>query len=209
MKEMKDLIPSIDELKKRVDRKPAPKPTAESKQQMEQMLAEIGYKNINPEVFSAIVGYGAIMLDNTAQKGLILSGGVGIGKTLGVQILAAHFKMPVFFPKMFASLFKELNGDYGELEEIVVTGGDFFHKPQHIVIDELGQKDTARHFGDITDIMEDVLEIRYRAFHKYGVKTIITTNLDDSGILSRYGIQINDRLNEICYFKAVNGRSLR
>lgn len=204
-----ELIPTIDELKRRTHKEATIKPSEESKAKMMEIFAEFGYTPDNANVYNSLVGFGALLFDGTARKGLILSGNVGIGKTLGVQIIANKFRIPVLYPKAFASIYKELNADPMAFEKFVMTANDFHEEPKTIVIDELGQKDTAKHYGEALDIMVDVLEIRYRAFIKYGVKTIITTNLADKDIKERYGAQINDRLNEMCYFKSVEGKSLR
>lgn len=209
MLKLEELIPKAEEIKRRTHREHSLKPTDESKRKMTEIFAEYDYRADNAEVFNAIVGYGALLLDKTARKGMILSGPVGIGKTLGLQILAAKFRIPIFYPKLFASLYKELKGDPLAFEKQIISAGDFYDEPKTIIIDELGQKDTTRIFGEESEIMVDVLEARYRAFLKHGVKTIITTNLTDKDIKDRYGIQINDRLNEMCYFKSVNGKSLR
>ena len=209
MYSIQELIPTAEQIKNRTMREPPQKPTPESQEKMRQVLASFGYRNDNPEVYNAIVGFGAIVMDGTAKKGMILSGGVGIGKTMGVQILANHFRLPVFTPKMYASMYKEFNGNGEEWERAVISAGNISETPMHIVIDELGQKDTTKHFGEVTEVMLEVMEIRHRAFLNHGVHTLITTNLDDAGLKERYGVQINDRLNEMCYFKAVNGKSLR
>lgn len=203
------LIPNIEELKRRTKKEQVVKPTEESKMKMISLLRDCGYTNDNIEVYNALVGYGALLFDGTARKGLILSGPVGVGKTLGLQIIASKFKIPVFYPKLYASIYKELSGDPVGFEKQIVTAGDFHEEPRTIIIDELGQKDKTKFYGEESELMVDVLEARYRAFLKYGVKTIITTNLADKDLRERYGTQINDRLNEMCYFKAVCGKSLR
>jgi hypothetical protein len=113
-------------------------------------------------------------------------------------------------PDLIAAQYKEFNGNLRMLEErLILTAGDFWHKPQNIVIDELGTNDNARHYGESSALMCDVLDMRYRAFLRYGVKTIVTTNLDDSELARRYGVRIDDRLNEMFYFRSVSGVSLR
>ena len=204
-----DAIPSVEALLRRANRPKSVKPTEKSVQQMQADLDKFGYKRVNPEVYNSICSYGALILDGTNYKGLLLKGECGIGKSFGVEILAAIFKIPVFTPTDFGSAYKELEGNKAELEKFVTTGGNFYREPHIMVIDELGTLDTARNYGEITDIMCDVLDMRYRAMIKHGVKTIVTTNLSDRDILERYGTRIEDRMREMFYIKRVTGKSLR
>lgn len=209
MKNLKELLPSLDRLKARAEQTKQPKPSDDALKFMDDQLAQIGYLPYNKEVFDTIRAYGALLHEETAKKGLFLKGQCGIGKSFGVECLAYLFEMPVFKPDDFASMYKELEGNMSELEKAVTTGCDFFERPQSIVIDELGSRDTARNFGETVDIMADVIDMRYRAFIRDGVKTIITTNLSDREILDRYGIRIEDRLHEMFFIKRVSGISLR
>jgi len=209
MLSLTDAIPSIEALMRRAKRPESVKPTAAAMKKMQQALAQYGYKNTNQEVYNAICSYGALMFDGTNYKGLLLKGECGIGKSFGVECLAAVFRMPVYNPAAFGAAYKELDGNKVDLERVVTSGGDYFHDPHDIVIDELGTMDTARNWGETADIMCDVLDIRYRAMIKYGVKTIVTTNLSDLDIAERYGTRIDDRLAEMFYIKRVTGKSLR
>lgn len=209
MLSLTDAIPTLDALMRRAKRPDAVKPTAAAMKKMQAAMQQYGYRNENPEVYTAIASYGALMFDGTNYKGLLLKGECGIGKSFGVEVLAAVFRMPVYNPAAFGAAYKELNGNKVDLERVVTSGGDFFNEPHDIVIDELGTLDTARNWGESADIMCDVLDMRYRAMIKYGVKTIVTTNLSDVDIAERYGTRIDDRLHEMFYIKRVTGRSLR
>lgn len=209
MLSLSDAIPSVDALLRRAKRPDSVKPTAGAMQRMQAALEEYGYRNDNPEVYGAICSYGALMFDGTNHKGLFLKGECGIGKSFGVEVLAAVFRLPVYTPAAFGAAYKELDGNKADLERVVTTGGDFFNEPHDIVIDEIGTLDTARNWGETADIMCDVLDMRYRAMIRHGVKTIVTTNLSDRDIVERYGTRIDDRLREMFYIKRVTGKSLR
>ena len=209
MIELRDLIPTPESLLRRGAKSQCVKPNDGSRRSISDTLRKYGYQRKNPDVYDAICEYGAMMLEGTNAKGLFLKGGVGIGKSFGVEILAMRFKIPVFTPSIFLSMYKELNGNLLRLEEIVRSGNHFFGAPSDIVIDELGTKDSTRNFGESVDLMCDVLDMRYRAFIRDGVKTVVTTNLSDAELFSRYGARIDDRLNEMFYFRSVTGASLR
>lgn len=208
--ELKQLIPSLEMLQRRVaEQHVQKKPSKEELSQMAGSLKQYGYERLNPSVFDAVCEYGAMFGSGIARKGMFLKGGVGIGKTFGVEILAAIYGWPVFTPMLLASAYKECSGNLVDLEKIVLTGNDFWEKPHTIVIDDLGTQDSSRCYGQIADLMCDVLDMRYRAMLRYGVKTVVTTNLDDTELVRRYGIRTNDRLNEMFYFYSVKGSTLR
>ena len=70
MLSLSDAIPSVDALLRRAKRPDSVKPTAGAMQRMQAALEEYGYRNDNPEVYSAICSYGALMFDGTNYKGL-------------------------------------------------------------------------------------------------------------------------------------------
>jgi len=209
MKSLKDCIPTLERLKARGQKSSMVKASDESLAKMAERLTECGYSTENPKVYAVIQRYGALLLDETAEKGLFLKGECGVGKTYGAEVLAYLFDMPVFTPEDFAADFKECDGNLHDLEQQVITGGDFFEQPHNIVIDEIGSKDTVKCFGEAENIMETVLDMRYRAFLRYGVLTVVTTNLTDREIRERYGRRIEDRLQEMFYICRVTGKSLR
>lgn len=207
--ELKQLIPSVEMLQRRGEQSPPEKPSEEALSRMAAKLKQFHYERRNPSVFDAICEYGAMFGSGIASKGMFLKGGVGIGKTFGVEILAAIYEWPVFTPALLASAYKDFDGNPMDLEKFVLTGNDFWGDPHSIVIDDLGTQDSSRSYGQVADLMCDVLDMRYRAMLRHGVKTIITTNLDDTELVRRYGIRTNDRLNEMFYFYSVKGSSLR
>lgn len=206
---LSELIPNPERLRARAVRKEDPQPTKANLRNMAASLLDLGYSKINPEVFGVICSYGALLMDGTAERGLFLKGECGIGKSYGVECLGYLFNFPVLKPEDFAADFKNCNGNLGELEKNVTNGYDFYEKPHTVIIDEIGSQDTVRNFGETSDIMATVLDMRYRAYLKYGVLTIVTTNLTDRDITARYGLRIEDRIAEMFYVRRVTGISLR
>lgn len=210
MTEIGSLIPTIAELKQRVNRPAEVPPSKEAVAEMLAVLAEVGYCRDNPQVFKAILEYGAKIIDKSNYKGLFLKGDVGIGKSFGAEILAWKFKMPVIRPDVILSRYKDFNGNLLQLEyNLILSGAGGMGYPCDIVLDELGKNDDARNYGEAVSLMAEVMDMRYRAFIRYGVKTIVTTNLTDTELKQRYGLRIDDRLNEMFYFRSVSGKSLR
>ena len=183
-------------------------PSPESVAAMTEHFSSIGYRADVPKLYRALIGYGAAELDGVNTRGLCLKGDCGVGKTLGVQILAEHFKW-VFtsatdYPRAY------LENPRAAFDRIA-DGMDFFERPAPVVvIDDLGSEPrTTRRFGDELNVMEYVLERRYRMFQRCGARTVITTNLRDDELARRYGARIDDRFNEMMDFVCANGESLR
>ena len=210
MTEIGSLIPTLAELQHRVNRPQEVQPSAQSIAEMQSVFAKVGYTKENIQVYNALIEYGARKLDNSNFKGLFLKGDVGIGKSFGAEILAWYFKIPVIRPDVILSRYKDFNGNLLQLEyNLILSGAGGMGYPCDIVLDELGKNDDARNFGESVSLMAEVLDMRYRAFIRHGVKTIVTTNLTDTELKQRYGLRIDDRLNEMFYFRSVTGKSLR
>jgi DNA replication protein DnaC len=175
---------------------------------MTQYLTGCGYRGENPQVYDAIREYGAAEEEGKNTKGLFLRGACGIGKSYGVFCLAAKFQWPVISAKQLQAAFMSYSDD-AFLR--LVDGVDEFDRPHTIVIDDIGTEDCpVMKYGTATNMIADVLDRRYyMGFHRHNVRTIVTCNLSDEQLRERYGLRIDDRMNEIFKFATVNGKSLR
>ena len=169
-------------------------------------LYSVGYRRENPEVFDAICEYGAAELENKNRRGLFIKGVSSIGKTLGVAMLAAFFKWPLVSADVLEKQFMADQADF----EATIAARDFFGRPVPLVIDDVGTETFPLvKFGSAYNLMEKVIDFRYREFCRTGARTIITSNLSDEQLRDRYGFRIDERLNEMFDFRTVTGRSLR
>ena len=203
-----DYILKLDDILKITRRKPDEPPTEEAMGKVRRQLAMCGYADTNSTVYNALVKFGARVLEEKATRGLFLRGACGIGKTLGVQILAACYGWPVYSAKQIQRCFiEEKAADFYEW----IDATDFHGHPRTIVIDDIGSEDLPiMKYGTPTNVIADVLDRRYsKGFLRDGVMTVATCNLDDAALMERYGERINDRLNEMFEFVNVTGRSLR
>ena len=201
-----DLTPDVLKAACAPGRPQAPSP--QSVAAMTEHFRSIGYRADVPRLYRALIDYGAAELDGINTRGLCVKGDCGVGKTLGVQILAAHFKW-VFasaadYPRAYLEKSREAFDD-------IADGRDFFGRPARVVvIDDLGSEPrTTRRFGDELNVLEYVLERRYRMFRRCGARTVVTTNLSDGELARRYGARIDDRFNEMMDFVFASGESLR
>ena len=209
MIELKDCIPTIDELLRRGEQKENGRPTSEALTEMARFLDACRYTDSNPDVYDAVLEYGAAELEGKNNKGLFIRGACGIGKSYGVACLAARFKWPVIAAKQLQAAYLSAKSD----DEFwrLVDARDFFDRPQTIVIDDVGTEDCPiMKYGTATNLIADVLDRRYyQGFQREGVRTIVTCNLTDKQLQERYGLRIDDRMDEMFTFATVTGKSLR
>lgn len=75
-----------------------------------------------------------------------------------------------------------------------------------MVIDDLGTEETSiKDFGTVRNPIIELINYRY----DHDLTIVITTNLDDAGIVTRYGERIMDRLREQCNVISCVGESYR
>lgn len=209
IKVLADCIPTMEELKRRAQQRDNEPASDEAAYAMTEHLWNCGYTNSNPEVYRAIVEYGASELENRNSRGLFIKGACGIGKSFGVACLAAHFKWPVIPAKVLQAVYMSAENDDKFLQ--FVDALDYFGRPQTIVIDDIGTEDyPLMKYGTPCNLIADVLDRRYyQGFLRNGVRTIVTCNLSDAQLRERYGLRIDDRMNEMFEFVTVEGASLR
>lgn len=209
IKLLANCIPTMEELKRRAERRDNEPASGEALVAMEEHLRLCGYTRANLDVFQTILGYGAAELEKRNSRGLFIKGGCGIGKSFGIACLAAHFKWPVIPAKVLQTVYMSADNDDKFLE--FVDALDYFGRPQTIVIDDIGTEDfPLMKYGTPCNLLADVLDRRYyQGFLRNGVRTIITCNLTDAQLRERYGLRIDDRINEMFEFATVEGVSLR
>jgi DNA replication protein DnaC len=204
-----DCIPNISDLMRCGQRVEKQTPSANAIREMQGWLARCNYQRNNPEVFKVICEYGAAELEHKNRKGLFIRGACGIGKSYGVKCLAAKFGWAVIDAKQLQEAFLSTKKE-SEFWRLV-DAYDYFERPQMIVIDDVGTEDCPIiKYGTATNLIADVLNRRYfQGFHRNKVRTIVTCNLSDEQLRERYGVRIDDRLNEMFDFATVHGQSLR
>ncbi|MGE4300862.1 MAG: hypothetical protein AB7F40_04575 [Victivallaceae bacterium] len=200
-----DVMKIVDSMQKPTSEKPS----SAAIKEIEVFFDGCGYRRDIPELFDLLCRLGASEVEHTSKRGLFLRGDPGIGKTLGVKLLAASFGWVMLHVSEIVGFYKR-HPCYEEWEgycralELGVT-------PRTMVIDDLGVEDFPMNdYGTPCNPLSELLDIRYRrSFSRDGVRTVITSNITDSEIKRRYGFRISDRLNEMCPFATVKGDSLR
>lgn len=126
---------------------------------------------------------------------LVLTGGVGAGKTLAA--LWALTRVPGDLVP--ARELARRHDPWGEDRQAGVKPLDLRHRL--LVLDDLG---TEREDARFMPALEDVLDSR-----QSGVRTLITTNIKPKDIRARYGDRFADRLREVATSVQVETQSMR
>ena len=145
------------------------------------------------------------------EKGILLWGPVGTGKSTIIKILGEVLRMKgqgyatlncsYLATKFSADGLDALNtSTYNETE----NGS----RPHNRAFDELGREPIpAKHYGNELNVMQYILQCRYELRSR--VKTHITTNLKPEALEKVYGSYISDRMNEMFNVVELQGKSRR
>lgn len=125
------------------------------------------------------------------DKGILLSGPVGCGKTSLMKLLrhiVPHQRPYEVIPARnitfgFNHIGYRIIEDYGN--------GRFF------CFDDIGMEPMGRHFGKDCNVMGEVLLSRHELFLKAGIKTHATTNLNAEELEERYGKRVRSRMRQL------------
>lgn len=125
------------------------------------------------------------------DKGILLTGPVGCGKTSLVRLLkhiVPHQKSYEVIPSRNI-VFGFNNICYTVIEQY---GDHLFY-----CFDDLGVEPIGRHFGKDCNVMGEILLFRYDLFLKHQVKTHATTNLNADELEERYGNRVRSRMRQL------------
>lgn len=136
------------------------------------------------------------------KKGLLVVGGVGIGKST----LMAFFKRNQKASYRVISC-REIESDFASDGEksvricsynlpVAMNSDPFGHQEIGFCFDDLGTEANAKHYGQEKNVMAEIILNRYDNNIPYHC-THITTNLTAEEIKSQYGSRVTDRIREM------------
>lgn len=130
-------------------------------------------------------------LNIDTNKGILLSGPVGCGKTSLMKLLrhiVPHQKPYKVIPtRNIAFSFNHIG--YKTIEDY----GD----GQYFCFDDLGVEPIGRHYGKDCNIIGEIILSRYDLFVEHKIKTHATTNLNAQELEERYGNRVRSRMREL------------
>ena len=133
------------------------------------------------------------------NKGILLSGPVGCGKTT-IMNLMKHLT-PLehkFSVKPCRDISFEFIQDGYQIIHKYSIGKLYESQPKTICFDDLGVENNLKYFGNECNVMAEIILSRYDIFISKKILTHITTNLSASEIEVNYGNRVRSRLRETC-----------
>lgn len=145
------------------------------------------------------------------NKGIMILGEVGVGKTLLFKAFAEALKP---FNKSFRIVScQDVVFGYentGELDLYMGNEKGYSGKPAKFCFDEIGRETIpAIHFGNKRNVMQHIMAYRYNCWQNYGLLSHGTTNASPQELISVYGEHIADRIKEMFNFIVIKGASKR
>lgn len=137
------------------------------------------------------------------EKGILLMGGVGTGKTAMMRALSHAMNMGGGSGFKIANairIVKEYNSSDGG-DNVVL---EYAHSGA-LCIDDLGAEEDGKHYGKITNVIADIIALRYENRHT----THFTSNSDTKALLDKYDERTLSRINEMASIIPLSGQDRR
>ena len=125
------------------------------------------------------------------DKGLLLTGPVGCGKT-SIMKLLKHL-VPYQQPYTVISC-RNIVFSFNRLGYKVIEN---YGNSQFYCFDDLGVEPFGRHYGNQCNVLGEILLSRHDLFLKHKIKTHATTNLNAKELEDFYGIRVRSRMRQL------------
>lgn len=152
------------------------------------------------------------------NKGLLILGDIGTGKTLSFHVMRKIFggfnmiNTRYVVRDFFASNPNTLIIDKYGRESFKRINNDAFDydQPLHWCFDDFGLESVnVKVYGNVANVMEEIIHDRYENFLRHGMLTFATSNLDPKQLEECYGRRTTDRLRQMMNVYVLTGESLR
>jgi DNA replication protein DnaC len=177
----------------------------EYKKQWSTTINWLKKKNLTPPnktILNAMVKFLIETKLNARNKGLMLLGTAGTGKTVAMQVIASVRDFHFYEAYQLSNDSKECD-TYDFIKSLTNT------HTQDIVIDDLGDELIVNDYGVKNEFMIALIRQRHKDFIQKGQLTLITSNLGRPQLEDRYGKRIVSRITQMCEVVTCNGEDLR
>lgn len=171
----------------------------------------------NKEILKQMLLYftGNEKFNGDLNKGILLVGGVGTGKSLLFDIFK-KYTSEVIHTNGF-----QVHSAIDIIDRVNVSGIDILSfysnnfegrqaHPVRCYFDDIGTKhETVKHYGTEINVIEQLLSLRYNIYKRYGTLTHASTNLFPSNLSETYDKRITDRMVEMFNVLELKGNSRR
>jgi DNA replication protein DnaC len=139
------------------------------------------------------------------NKGILLSGPIGCGKTSLMNIMRL---VPQQDRKFILKTTREISFEFikegYEVIQRYCSGNKLQNNVKNYCFDDLGTENNLKYFGNECNVMGEILLSRYDLFINKKIITHITTNLSASEIEAAYGNRVRSRLRQMLNLIAFN-----
>lgn len=132
------------------------------------------------------------------NKGILLSGPIGCGKTSLMNIM--KYLTPTenkFYVKPCRDISFEFIQDGYQIIHKYSKGKLYESEPKTICFDDLGTENNLKYYGNECNVMAEIILSRYDIYTTKKIQTHITTNLSASEIEAQYGNRVRSRMREL------------
>ena len=168
------------------------------------------------KVYQSVYEYLVKQSKGKLKKGLLIIGGLGVGKSAMMKIMQRIFKeTPARFKWVNAYELKDLSEIYTTSQIKEMYGYDL---KMDLYIDDIGVSVDVKRYGNTVNIITEILMERYDLFINSGFKTHLSSNLitsitndfkNTSTLKTVYGERILDRIIEMTTVIIFKGDSYR
>ena len=168
------------------------------------------------KIYQTVYDYLVRQSKGKLKKGMLIIGGLGVGKSAMMKIMQRIFKeTPARFKWVNAYELKDLSEVYTASQIKEMYGYDL---KMDLYIDDIGVSVDVKRYGNTVNIITEILMERYDLFINSGFKTHISSNLlthvvndakNTPTLKTVYGARILDRIIEMTTVVIFKGESRR
>ncbi|WP_444626218.1 ATPase [Flavobacterium columnare] len=130
------------------------------------------------------------------NKGILLSGKIGCGKTSLMHLIKPFMKQVYKIKTCREISFEFAKNGYEALQPYIQKSA-FQHRLSGYCFDDLGAEQQIKHFGNDCNVIAEILISRYEQFVENNSITHITTNLSATEIENLYGNRLRSRMRSM------------